>query len=1114
MHRKQSGLQNKSYNFELFWKVLSGRNLSNLTTLFILTLSFAQISFFHLLGFHQYYDNPDRIFSYIVSASWYLNMLNLGDIGSVLLILVRAVAFSITMLFLINYMVLYYSIKHEWNLELPVKVMRFLYTYYNFILLFPCLQIFFFDVFCNTDVLTSLGETCREGAHLVFWIMGLVGLFVAAYMTIVKHWYSMNGRFDKKNAFAGENKKFEIIFTVIKTSLAFLTALEVDAIEYKRFYISYIFILSLLFVIAFIYFMPYAKPVVEYFCFAWIIIFFVENFTMVVYLIVAEGQTVDVDPWYISVHFIIYLIVIAPAALFIYFKRQQYLILKKNVGSVPELMRQTFLFLRFNQNTGTTTESETLYRGIIEDHIASCKEFKCFCKEKELYDPKKGKAFPFENRYLYRSVTLKFFLRSQLELKVRTNPYDPELLLFYAEFLFNKFRNTHLALYQILKVSEMRRFLNPTLKYKLFKLFYTISEYINTRNIEAMQKPLEIENAIWVEEQFRAVLESMKKISQTALSFWGYLLNKSIELKTFNQKAKDLTEIVDNTTALWGPLKPYLEKQKKMKYFYNWYLKDFLNKKLFLSEEDMENILEEENASVHSADFINSMKDDHVIFQEDSCVVHISGNAMNMGKIIKTNRATQEVFGFEKSELEGSFVNILMPEMIAKNHGKYLETFVSTGRTRLLYNQRLSYAKHKRGYIFPIWIIVKQLNDARGEVQYVGLLRPMRVSKEEEAHYLLMNAIGEIQGMSRRLCHDLLMDPELLRQSSMNILLLAPKLIKWLSLNQLLENIKRTKKTITKEHDVSQDESRIEKYQTNNNFARMKSMESQNSYATPKLKKVANAGPISPPKGRDIYESGRVNFADMFTSQQKPLEEITWDELIQLDEEDFDEEEDAKLIKKEDDSDKIVEFTMRIPKKIHKFLKEYENEKSRYTSLLLNNKQTTNFGVGVSHARTIILKNESAEDGKTSNPVSKILELKYKDKVFDSVSNLQSYIDANMHAELYALKKIAKQIITTPKEKSLYRIKAIIITDYYGQDEDPIKCLKILSVQNCDDLITMRENKSLAEKSKMVRQDSLGSRNTETKNINAVTAGGKASHFRKGLGNLHSFLINCLTHNK
>ena len=145
-------------------------------------------------------------------------------------------------------------------------------------------------------------------------------------------------------------------------------------------------------------------------------------------------------------------------------------------------------------------------------------------------------------------------------------------------------------------------------------------------NLEALDKPLEIENVIFVEEQLERVLAGMRSIITSSLSFWSYLHQKTIELDKLKTLAREMHEAVIGTIRSWNPLKPYLYKQRRIMYYYNWFLKDFLQKKIILSEDEVDDLFDNDAASIYSADFINTIKDDHVIFQDDTSVVHMSGN--------------------------------------------------------------------------------------------------------------------------------------------------------------------------------------------------------------------------------------------------------------------------------------------------------------------------------------------------------------------------------------------------------------------------------------------------------------------------------------------------------
>lgn len=73
-------------------------------------------------------------------------------------------------------------------------------------------------------------------------------------------------------------------------------------------------------------------------------------------------------------------------------------------------------------------------------------------------------------------------------------------------------------------------------------------------------------------------------------------------------------------------------------------------------------------------------KTSDILFNEDTAVIHVSGNKESIGKILKTSQGLQKVFQYSKTEVIGHSVNILMPTLFAKKHTEFMERFFRTGR--------------------------------------------------------------------------------------------------------------------------------------------------------------------------------------------------------------------------------------------------------------------------------------------------------------------------------------------------------------------------------------------------------------------------------------------------
>ena len=111
------------------------------------------------------------------------------------------------------------------------------------------------------------------------------------------------------------------------------------------------------------------------------------------------------------------------------------------------------------------------------------------------------------------------------------------------------------------------------------------------------------------------------------------------------------------------------------------------------------------------------------LFSDNTVVIHISGNKENSGKIAKTNQSLTKVFGYNKTEVVGHSISILMPLSFAKRHDDFLERFYITGHNTIFNKERILYGLHRNGYCFSIKLLVTQMPNLTEGIQYVGMLR-------------------------------------------------------------------------------------------------------------------------------------------------------------------------------------------------------------------------------------------------------------------------------------------------------------------------------------------------------------------------------------------------------
>ena len=131
------------------------------------------------------------------------------------------------------------------------------------------------------------------------------------------------------------------------------------------------------------------------------------------------------------------------------------------------------------------------------------------------------------------------------------------------------------------------------------------------------------------------------------------------------------------------------------------------------------------------------------------------------GTILSFSAAAEKMFGFDEADVVGENVAILMPSPDRERHDGYLENYRNTGKRKIIGIGRVTTARHRNGYTFPIelsigeaWLGEKRiftgfihditrrqqtllrLQDLQSELAHVGRLSEMGTLASSLAHEL------------------------------------------------------------------------------------------------------------------------------------------------------------------------------------------------------------------------------------------------------------------------------------------------------------------------------------------------------------------------------------------
>ena len=145
------------------------------------------------------------------------------------------------------------------------------------------------------------------------------------------------------------------------------------------------------------------------------------------------------------------------------------------------------------------------------------------------------------------------------------------------------------------------------------------------------------------------------------------------------------------------------------------------------------------------------------------------------GTIVMANRAAEEMFGYEAEGLEGRNVVALMPKKDARQHDRWVNQYLETGKAKIVGIGRPVVAARKDGSTFPVHLAVGE-SVTNGARRFTGVIHDLHEQAREEMELRQSEKVRALGNVAGQIAHDF------------NNLLVPIRALTQMSLRKLPEN--------------------------------------------------------------------------------------------------------------------------------------------------------------------------------------------------------------------------------------------------------------------------------------------------------------------------------------
>lgn len=378
-------------------------------------------------------------------------------------------------------------------------------------------------------------------------------------------------------------------------------------------------------------------------------------------------------------------------------------------------------------------ENESKFSNEIDTFTLSKSEFCSYCKTDKndnfeiLQDATKNHC----DKIIY------YIIKCIVDSAIKTLPRNKIkfLPLIIAYVYIHIFNNNFYAMFQIMTYYECNSAYN--IKFFFFSAMSTITELMTEENnskFTSQTSLICVTDYYFYYEKFINAFRAMLMMSQELFDKLNYMQPTSNEILRLSAKlGVEIKELHRNYQTMMS-LNPY---EVNVLRIYTFAIDKLYNMKSMAKANTvrlLQNIkyflMNDKYKATNFTSNGNAMKDGDIKltvknFHEnsDSCVIILSGLLDNIGEVLYCNDVFKAVFGYERNEIVGSNISIVIPQPIGNVHNEIVLNFYKTGIRYGIDRVRNRFGLHKNGTIINTNYYVLFLPNLEHGIMFIGFVK-------------------------------------------------------------------------------------------------------------------------------------------------------------------------------------------------------------------------------------------------------------------------------------------------------------------------------------------------------------------------------------------------------